>query len=216
MNEIIIYENGNVSLNVALESETIWLSQKQMSELFGVKVPAINKHISNILASNELDNSTISILEIVCNDGTCMGVKHYNLDMIISVGYRVNSTQATTFRIWATKILKDYLIKGYALNKERLQKDKLDELTNTLNLIKSSLNLANENQAKGFVEIISNYAKSWALLQGYDEQSLEETIEYIILFLSKNQALYKANGKLKINDNALASLTLLVASSKPE
>ncbi len=312
MSEIIIYENGNVSLNVTLKSETIWLSQKQLGELFGVQRPAITKHLKNIFVAKELDEKMVcSILEHTTKHGALKDevqrtkTKYYNLDAIISVGYRVNSTQATKFRIWATKILKDYLLKGYAINQERLKKQKLDELNNTLSLIKNSIGFADEHQAKGFVQIISNYAKSWALLQGYDEQSLEEimqhkeqnfTLDYdeakkaidefknaliqkgeattlfgqekanefkgnllniyqtfggvellpsleqkaanllyytvkghpfadgnkrigaylFILFLSKNKALYKSNGELKINDNALASLTLLVASSNPE
>ncbi len=96
--------------------------------------------------------------------------------MIISLGYRVNSKQATKFRQWATKILKSYLIDGYALNQKRLQEQKLQELEKTINLIKQSMSQKelSADEAKGFVEIVSNYAKSWALLQGYNERSLLE------------------------------------------
>ena len=308
MSDIVIYENGEVALNATVENETIWLSQKQMAELFGKNIRTINEHVNNIFKEGELEkDSVIRNFRITASDGKSYNTNFYTLDVIISVGYRVKSKEGTKFRIWANSILKDYLIKGYALNKERLQQKKLDELNATIALIKSNI----ENQeltlaeSKGFVEIVSNYARSWALLQGYDEQSLlevtqtkeerfvlgydeaKEAIEvfkkrlmekgeatelfgqekagefkgnllniyqtfggvdllpsleqkasnllyYIIkghpfndgnkrigaylfiLFLAKNRALYKANGELKINDNALASLALLVATSMPE
>lgn len=115
---IILYQSpdGSTSFEVRLDHDTVWLSQKQVAELFDVNVPAVSKHIRNILSSGELDaSSTVSKMEIVQLEGT-REVKRsqvlYNLDMIISVGYRVNSNKATRFRIWATQILKDYLVKG--------------------------------------------------------------------------------------------------------
>jgi len=311
MSDIVIYENGEVALSATVENETIWLSQKQMAELFGKSTKTVNEHIHNIFKEGELEkDSTIRKFRIVQKEGRRdveRNIDYYSLDVIISVGYRVKSKEGTKFRIWANGVLKDYLIKGYALNKERLQQQKLDELNATIELIKS--NIANHEitlaESKGFVEIVSNYAKSWALLQGYDEQSLlevtrqsqerfvldyEEAKEAIalfkkslmakgeatelfgkekagefkgnllniyqtfggvellpsleqkaanllyyvikghpfndgnkrigaylfILFLDKNQALYRVNGEPKINDNALASLALLVATSLPE
>lgn len=113
--EIIIYtsDDGTVSLDTKLENDTIQLTQKQMAELFGVKTPAINKHLNNIYQEQELDkDATISILEIVQKEGNhyvLRNVAFYNLDAIISVGYRVNSSRATQFRIWATDVLKKYL-----------------------------------------------------------------------------------------------------------
>ncbi len=123
-NNFILYNapSGDVTLNVLLQDETIWLTQKMMSELFDVGVPAINKHITNIFDSNELEEtSVISILETTASDGKNYKTKFYNLDVIISVGYRVNSAKATQFRIWATKTLKEYIIKGFVLDDDRLK-----------------------------------------------------------------------------------------------
>ena len=311
MREVVIYEDGSLVLETTVEQETVWLTQKQMAELFDKSIKTINEHVKNIYTEGELEkDSTFRKFRIVQKEGkreVTREIDFYNLDVIISVGYRVKSKRGTQFRIWANRILKEYIIKGYALNKERLQQQKLQELEKTISLIKQGL----QNQeltlqeAKGFVEIVSTYAKSWALLQGYDEQSLQEVTKtkeqkfildydeaksaiaelkkalmakgeaaelfgnekagefkgnllniyqsfggvdllpsveqkaanllyYIvkghpfsdgnkrigaylfILFLYKNGILYKANGEPKINDNALASLTLLVATSAPE
>ena len=122
--KILIYKtpNGKVNVEVFLHNENIWLTQKRMAELFNVGIPAINKHLSNIFESGELNkNSVISILEITAEDGKSYKTKFYNLDAIISVGYRVNSAQATQFRIWATERLKEYIIKGFTMDDERLK-----------------------------------------------------------------------------------------------
>ena len=127
--EIVLYQpEGSVSLEVRLENETVWLTQQQISELFGTGRQAITKHLKNIFASNELDeNSVCSILELTAADGKNYKTKVYNLDAILSVGYRVNSKNATLFRRWANSVLKDYMLKGYSLNHrfERLE-DKID------------------------------------------------------------------------------------------
>ena len=127
--EIVLYQpEGSVSLEVRLENETVWLTQQQISELFGTGRQAITIHLKNIFASNELDeNSVCSILELTAADGKNYKTKVYNLDAILSVGYRVNSKNATLFRRWANSVLKDYMLKGYSLNHrfERLE-DKID------------------------------------------------------------------------------------------
>ena len=127
--EIVLYQpEGAISLEVRLENETVWLTQQQISELFGTGRQAITKHLKNIFASNELDeNSVCSILELTAADGKNYKTKVYNLDAILSVGYRVNSKNATLFRRWANSVLKDYMLKGYSLNHrfERLE-DKID------------------------------------------------------------------------------------------
>ncbi len=145
---IIIYtdENQNIRLDVIVKDETIWATQKQMGELFEVRVPAISKHLKNIFESGELEpNSVISILETTANDGKNYKTKFYNLDAIIAVGYRVNSLKATKFRIWATKILKEFIIKGFVLDDERLKqaksvfdKDYFDELLERVRSIRAS------------------------------------------------------------------------------
>ena len=128
--EFLLYKSADedVSVNAVIRDETIWLTQKSMAELFGVDVPAISKHLSNIYADGELlKDSTISKMEIVQQEGT-RDVKReqnfYNLDAIISVGYRVNSRRATNFRIWATGVLKEYMVKGFAMDDERLKQGK--------------------------------------------------------------------------------------------
>ncbi len=313
MSDIVIYEDGNVELKTTVENESVWLSQKQMEMLFGRERSVISKHIRNIFKEGELEEKVVCAkFAHTTQHGAIEGktqskeIEVYNLDVIISVGYRVKSKQGTQFRIWATSILKDYLVKGYALNQKRLQQQKLDELNKTIQLIKQGLQNQDlsTDEAKGFVEIVSNYAKSCALLQGYDEQSLEEVsrtheekfilgydeakeaiaelkqtlikkgegtdlfgaekagefkgnllniyqsfggvdllssleskaanlLYYVIkghpfndgnkrigaylfiLFLHKNNILHKPDGEPKINDNALASIALLVAQSEP-
>jgi len=311
MSEMVVYNDGEIELTAPLKNETVWLNRNQISNLFDRDVKTIGKHINNVFKDGELEkSSTVAKFATVQKEGEreiTRNVEFYNLDLIISVGYRVKSQRGVRFRQWATKILKTYMINDYVLNKDKLQQKKLDELDQTIQLIKQGL----ENQelstteAKGFVEIISNYAKSWALLQGYDEQSLEEVVEHreqkfildydeakeaiaelkrvlmtkgeatqlfgqekagefkgnllniyqsfgeeellpsveqkaanllyyvikghpfndgnkrigaflFVLFLHKNGILHKPNGEPKINDNALASLALLVATSAPE
>ncbi|WP_373707430.1 virulence RhuM family protein [Kaistella sp.] len=147
-NSFILYTtpNGEVKLNVLFNDETIWLTQKMMSELFDVGVPAINKHLSNIFESSELEEySVISILETTAADGKNYKTKFYNLDAVISVGYRVNSAKATQFRIWATKTLKEFIIKGFVLDDNRLKqgetvfgKDYFKELLDRVRSIRAS------------------------------------------------------------------------------
>lgn len=123
-NEIIIYQDkdGLAKVDVKIESDTLWLTQLQIAELFGVQKAAISKHLSNIFKSGELDkNSVVSILETTASDGKSYSTAWYNLDAIIAVGYRVNSKRATAFRIWATNVLKEYMKKGFALDDNRLK-----------------------------------------------------------------------------------------------
>jgi hypothetical protein len=148
--DIIFYNTptGDVKIEVVFNEKTFWLTQKRMAELFGVEVPAINKHLSNIYETGELDKAaTISILETVQQEGrrkVKRNVEFYNLDAIIAVGYRVNSLQATQFRIWATKTLREFIIKGFVLDDERLKqgtrfgKDYFDELLERIREIRAS------------------------------------------------------------------------------
>ena len=124
LTEFLLYTtpDGKVKVEIFFHEENIWLTQKRMAELFGVGVPAVSKHLKNIFTSGELDEqSVISILETTAEDSKKYKTKYYNLDAIISVGYRVNSTQATRFRIWATERLKEYMLKGFILDDERLK-----------------------------------------------------------------------------------------------
>ena len=122
--DVIIYQSGeeNISTNVLFKDETFWMTQKDMATLFSVQVPAINKHLKNIFAEQELsEDSVISKMEITASDGKIYSTNFYNLDAIIAVGYRVNSKEATQFRIWATKVLREYIVKGVALNDDMLK-----------------------------------------------------------------------------------------------
>ena len=145
--EFLLYTapNGAIKVEVLLSGETLWLTQKRMAELFGVGVPAVSKHLKNIFESNELDqDAVISILETTADDGKKYQTQYYNLDAVISVGYRVNSAQATQFRIWATALIKEYIIKGFAMDDERLKngryfgKDYFRELLERVRSIRAS------------------------------------------------------------------------------
>lgn len=301
--EIHIYTTNNgADIQVTLDNESIWLDAHLIATLFNVKRPAIVKHIQNIYKASELtEGSTCSILEQVANDGKTRKMNLYNLDMIISVGYRVNSAQATQFRQWATQRLKDYLVKGYAINQQRLE-----QLNQIVNVIQQSgtTDSLQLTEVKGLLDILSSYTRSFVLLSQFDsnsfqtgklnanityvieyteakaaiaelkhqliakkdatelfgnekDQSFEGTLnsvvqtfggEYVyptieeqaahllyfiiknhpfsdgnkrigaflfIWFLEKNKHRFKKNGEIKINDNALTALALLVAQSDP-
>ncbi len=305
---IVIYNEGEVELNVSVGDETLWLSQKQMEMLFDKSKKTISEHIGNIFKEGELEkDSVVRNFRTTASDGKNYDVTYYNLDVIISVGYRVKSKRGTAFRIWATKILKEYLINGYAINQKRLEQKGLKELNETISLLKDTISKSELelNEAKGLLDVILNYSRTWSLLQGYDEDSLKidfqpkeakfildfdeakdaiaqlktelikkgeatelfgrekagefdgivrniyqtfggvdllpsveekaaNLLYYIIkghpfndgnkrigafmfiLFLSKNNMLYKTNGELKINDNALVALALMTAKSDPK
>jgi hypothetical protein len=141
-NNIVIYQakDGKVELRADIEKDTIWATQDQIAELFGTQRPAITKHLKNIFESGELkENLVSSILEHTAKDSKKYKVKFYNLDSILSIGYRVNSNKATQFRIWATSILREYLKKGYSLQKYKLKKspESIDNLQEALLLITS-------------------------------------------------------------------------------
>ncbi len=145
--EFLLYkaQDGAIKVDVFFQDETVWLTQKALAELFGVQIPAINKHLKNIFETGELDkDSVISILETTAGDGKNYRTQYYSLDAIISVGYRVNSYQATQFRIWATRHLKEFIIKGFVLDDERLKqgkhfgKDYFDELLERIREIRAS------------------------------------------------------------------------------
>lgn len=306
-NSIEIYQtaDGQLQIEVQFEKDTVWLSQKQIAQVFGTKVSAINKHVNNILKEGELSiTSTISKMEIVQKEGKRLvsrNIEVYNLDMIISIGYRVNSQRATQFRIWATQKLKEYLVQGYSINQKRLEQ--LQQIVEVIQRSGNSEHLQ-LGEAKGLLEILSHYTHSFILLNQYDSHnlktgSLNEQISYeiqyeeavaaiaelkrqllakkeatelfgnqkdasfqgilgnvvqsfggqylypsieeqaanllyfviknhpfsdgnkrigaflFIWFLEKNRHRFKKNGEVKINDNGLVALALLVAQSDP-
>lgn len=178
--EIIIYqtENGQTEVDVRFVNDTIWLTQKQIAELFGTQRPAITKHLSNIFKTKELEKAAVcSILEHTAADGKRYKTNYYNLDLILSVGYRINTKNATEFRIWANKILKEYLIQGYTVNEKQLrqQKEQLEQLKQTVKLLGNVLdaNALSSSEATGLLKIITDYTYALDVLDKYDHQVLE-------------------------------------------
>lgn len=306
MNEVIIYQahDNTTQIEVRFEQETVWLTQQQMALLFNQTKQNISLHINNCFNERELEPaSTVKESLTVQKEGNRSvkrNIKYYNLDVIISVGYRVKSKQGTAFRQWATQRLKEYLVEGYAINQKRL-----DELQQTVQLIQKSLDEeTNLDEAKGLLEIITQYTQSFVLLNQYDSNSikpkqLNENVSYeisyneaktaiaelkkqligkkeatelfgnekdnsfegtlqsivqtfggqylypsieeqaanllyliiknhpftdgnkrigafmFVWFLDKNKHRFKQDGEIKINDNALVALALLVAQSDP-
>lgn len=176
MNSIELYKstNGETQIEVRFENETVWLTLSQLSELFGRDKSVISRHLKNIYQDEELDySSTVAKNAIVQKEGKRTverEVEFYNLDAIISVGYRVNSKKGTQFRIWATKRLKDYLIQGYAINQKRL-----NELNQLVEIIgKTDHNdFGQISESKGLLEILRSYTKSFILLNQYDSNTLQ-------------------------------------------
>jgi len=173
LGEIVLYQTdaGGPALDVRLERESIWLTQAQMAELFGVNVPAIFKHIKNIYATGELESAaTVSKMEIVRQEGSRKvrrAVDHYNLDMVISVGYRVNSLRGTQFRIWATNVLRQHLVQGYTVHERRLK-----ELNQAVRLIADVARRRplEGDEATALLNVVADYAYALEVLDDYDHQ----------------------------------------------
>lgn len=176
--KIIIYKtpDNKIQVNVSLDKETIWLDAHKIAKIFGVNRPAIVKHINNIYKTGELnENSTCSILEQVAADGKVRKMNIYNLDAIISVGYRVNSKRATQFRVWATKTLKDYLVKGYAVNEKRLLEveNKFNELQTTVDFLRQKVkHKLLTGQEQEILNLLADYSKTLTLLEQYDKEKV--------------------------------------------
>ena len=173
---LVIYQVARgKKISVPIERESVWLTQQQMALLFDKDLRTINDHILNIYSEKELrKRATIRKFRTVQLEGkrkVNRTLDHYNLDVIISVGYRVKSLQGTQFRIWATKTLRDYILKGYAVNKSRLIDTGMDELERAVNLIKQTLNskVLTTAESQGILRVITDYAHSWVLMHKYDE-----------------------------------------------
>lgn len=307
---IAIYQSadGSIATEVRLDGETVWLTQAQLTQLFGRERSVITKHLRNIFAEGELEaNSVRAKFAHTADDGKTYQVEHYNLDVIISVGYRVKSSEGTRFRIWANRIVKEYLVQGYALNQQRLaqQRESIRQLERTLSLFQQNLiEQASLPEARGLVDVIAGYARTFVLLNQFDSErlplgdfattihyeiredealagiatlkadmlargeaselfgnqkddsfagilgnilqsfggeylypSIEEQAAHLLYFVIKNHPFsdgnkrigaflfiwflqrnryhLKSDGELKINDNALAAIALLVAQSDP-
>jgi len=210
-NKIIIYkpQKGDIKLEVKLEKDTIWLDAHQLAKLFDVNRPAIVKHIGNIYRLGELfEKSTCSKMEQVAKDGKIRYMNLYNLDMIISVGYRVNSKKATQFRIWSTNVLRKYILDGYVVNNDRLlESNKLKELQTTIKFLqeKSKKKLF-QGQEKEIINLLADYSNTLNILEDYDKRKIKELKGKKASFiLDYNQALEVIdNIKKKIESSIFA------------
>ena len=172
-NELILFETADkeIKLNVSVKDSTVWLNRNQLAELFERDVKTIGKHINNAL-KEELDNSVVAKFATTAKDGKTYQVEYYNLDMIISVGYRVKSQNGIVFRKWANKILKDYMLKGYAINQRRLEYlEKTVKLIDIANRVDEKFE---NSEAKEILKVIGKYSKALDLLDDYDHKSLEK------------------------------------------
>ena len=176
--EIVIYQadDGSSSLEVQLYDDSIWMSLNQIAALFDRNRSVISRHLHNIFKSGELQrDAVVAKKATTAADGKTYQVDYFNLDAIISVGYRVNSIRGTHFRIWATSVLKDHLKKGYTVNKHRLAEKGLLEMEQAVALLSKTLQSREliTDQGKAILSVISRYAKSWVILLHYDEDRLE-------------------------------------------
>lgn len=193
--EILLYreKGGQTAVEVHLHGETVWLALDQIADLFQRDKSVVSRHLRNIFETGELTKSRVVAKNATtAADGKIYQVEYYNLDAIISVGYRVNSKRGTQFRIWASQVIKDHLIKGYSLNQKRLQERQASgfkELESAIELVRSLSGgkALTGDEGKGLLDVITRYAKSWLLLQQYDEDRLlvpgkskvaPETLEY--------------------------------------
>ena len=167
-NEIILFEDQGVKLEVNMKDETVWLNQDQMSKLFGKAKSTINEHIKNIYKSEELEESE-TMTKFGNSEFSDKPINYYNLDMIISVGYRVNSKRGILFRKWANKVLKDYLLKGYAINEKRLK-----YLEKTVKLIDIAIRNNSSKKVGDIIKVINNYSTSLGLLDDYDHRCIKK------------------------------------------
>ena len=223
-NEIIIFENQNIKLEVNMKDETVWLNTEQMSKLFDRDYKTIRKHINNALREELSDESVVAKFATVQKEGNrqiTRNIDYYNLDMIISVGYRVKSQNGIIFRKWANKVLNDYLLKGYSINQKRL-----DYLQKSIKLIDIASRIEkelNNDEAKGILKLINDYSKGLDLLDDYDHKKIskpkgtinskkityEECINIINLLRFNSEsnlfALERNNGLLSIIENIYQS-----------
>lgn len=175
--EVVLFEapDGGVQVEVRLERETVWLSLSQMAELFGRDKSVISRHLRNVFQSGELERgSVVAKNATTATDGKTYQVEFFNLDAIISVGYRVNSKRGTQFRIWATRLLRQHLLRGYTLNQQRLEERGLEEVSRAVGLLSRTLSSRAlvTDEGRAVLGLVEQYARAWRLLHEYDERRL--------------------------------------------
>ena len=215
-NQVLLYqaEDGSLKTEVPIAGDTVWLTQKQMSDLFNKDIRTVNEHVQNVFSEKELlPDATIRKFRIVREEGkrtVAREIEHYSLDMIISIGYRVKSKQGTQFRIWANKVLKEYLIQGYALDQERLKKQQkqIKELENTLSLfLKAQSSTLSQSEASGLLSVLTDYTHAFILLNQYDtgnfpEGELNKSITCEIQYTSATKAIEDLKCRLVLEQQA--------------
>ena len=177
--EVVVYEapDGEVRVEVRLERETVWLSLNQMAELFGRDKSEISRHLRNVFESEELEREAVVAKNATtAADGKAYQVEYFNLDAILSVGYRVNSKRGTQFRIWATRTLRDHLLRGYTLNEQRLREKGLAEIEQAVSLLSRTLiaHALVTDEGRAVLEVVQRYTRTWRWLLQYDESRLPE------------------------------------------
>ena len=177
LGKIILYqsEDGHTSMDVHLKDETVWLTLNQIAELLDRDKSVISRHLGNVFQTGELAREAVVAKNATtASDGKTYQVDYYNLDAIISVGYRVNSKRGTQFRIWATTILKDHLVRGYSLNQRRLAEKGVEDVRQILSLLAGTLESHNlvSDEGLAVLEVVNRYARTWQLLLQYDENNL--------------------------------------------
>lgn len=177
--EVVVYEapDGGVRVDVRLENETVWLSQQQMAELFGRERSVVTKHLRNVFKEGELDQGAVCAkFAHTAADGKTYSVESYNLDAILSVGYRVSSKRGTQFRIWATRTLREHLMRGYTLNERRLREKGLGEMEQAVGLLAKTLtqHALVTDEGRAVLDVVQGYTRAWRWLLEYDEERLAE------------------------------------------
>ncbi|OGL65352.1 hypothetical protein A3H11_01095 [Candidatus Uhrbacteria bacterium RIFCSPLOWO2_12_FULL_47_10] len=195
--EIIIYKDKKAEIEVRLENETVWLTQAQMAVLFDTTKQNVSLHIKNLFRERELDEkSVVKDSLTTAADGKQYRVDYYNLDVIISVGYRVKSIQGTKFRIWATRVLRDHIVQGFTINQKRLQETGLQDFEKALALVRDTIakKELTGDEARGLLRVITDYANTWLLLQKYDEgklavEGVRKKVAYVLTYADAKNAI---------------------------
>ena len=222
--KIVIYqtEDGQTQIDVRLENDTVWLTQAQMAELFEKTPQNITMHIGNAYKEGELEKeSTCKEYLQVQQEGkrsVSRRVKYYDLDVIISVGYRVHSKRGTAFRIWARKIIKDYLVKGYAVN-ERIRKEQIGELRQLVGMLGRTIQsqpLLSTDETNALFEVVTMLLYLVTKNHSFSDGNKRIAATLFLWFLNNNRILYRKDGSKRLADNTLVALTLMIAESKTE
>jgi prophage maintenance system killer protein len=214
MSEIIIYESdeNQIQVDVEFDGTTVWLNLNQLATLFGRDKSVISRHLNKVFKNNELEkDSVVAKNATTASDGKIYQVEYFNLDAIISVGYKVNSKQGTQFRIWANSVLKEYLVKGFAINENRLaQKEQ------QIKILKDGIHILNRSVAKAIEDKATMLLYLVVKNHSFVDGNKRIAAACFLKFLEQNNMLFNEEEQLIVNNDTLATLTLFIASSKPD